>query len=119
MPQDNQRDETTGRYCGEPKDRKFGEDKSMNITTVRLTADALVCATPCRLYGLEMTSKSGGTGRAVVYNGRNDNGEAMVDLWGTQAVPDIRRYNPPIVMTRGIYVDFQTLANTILVRYAA
>jgi len=118
MQQDNERDETTGRYRGKPVDRKFDDDRCMNISTVRLTADALVSGVPCLLYGVELTSSAGGTGRAVVYNGRNANGEIMLDLYATQAAPDVRRYNPPIVMTKGIYVDFQTLAKTIVVRYA-
>jgi len=118
MVEDNLIDEVTGRYKGKPSAKQFSEDKSLNISAVRVAATGLVSSVPCRLYSLDMIGAQGQFANAIIYNGRNTNGERLIDLRSSAYEQDKRKYNPPINLTRGMYIVFDGNVTSVLVRYA-
>jgi len=71
----------------------------------RVTGDGLVVRGPVLLYGIEYVGRATGP-LATVYEGMDTiSGEILCILNATKEVDNNKRFNPPLFLDRGIYID--------------
>ncbi len=90
-----------------------------DIATVRIAATALVCPSPCYVYGFSVCSDTSGNGYAKVYDGHNDTGDLKY-VWriATNTSFSIQLV-VPVYFRRGVYIDLVSNVESATLRFAA
>ncbi len=83
----------------------------------RVVADKKVCNRPCFLYAAHLVAGAGGAATAVIRDGHDTGGEAVVDLAALTSSNDPRRFDPPIFFKKGLYVDIGSNVTSVLVHF--
>lgn len=84
---------------------------------MRVTADSLICPEPCFLVSVCLVANATGASTAVIRDGHNTGGEAVIDLAALTSSKDNRSYNPPLFFKKGLYVDVGSNVTSVLVQY--
>lgn len=83
----------------------------------RVTVDKKVCNRPCFLYAAHLVADTVGAATAVIRDGHDTGGEAVVDLATLTSSNDPRRFDPPIYLKKGLYVDVGSNVTSVLVHF--
>jgi hypothetical protein len=82
-----------------------------------VAADKRVYHGPCFLYAAQLVSNTSGASTAVIRDGQNTDAEVVVDLAALTSSNDPRRWDPPIYLKKGLFVDVGTNVTSVLVHY--
>lgn len=83
----------------------------------RTAVDKKVCNRPVFLYAAHLVASTGGVATAVIKDGHDTGGEAVVYLAALTSSCDPRRFNPPIYLKKGLYVDVGSNVTAVLVHF--
>jgi hypothetical protein len=83
----------------------------------RLTADGLICHVPSMLYSVIVSNAADGASLAKIYNGESTSADQIMDLDMLASTTFQYNFNPPIYMSRGIYVVVGTNTTSVMVIY--
>ena len=83
----------------------------------RAVVDKKVCNRPVFLYAAHLVAGTGGVATAVIKDGHDTGGEAVVDLAALTSSCDARRFDPPIYLKKGLYVDVGSNVTSVLVHF--
>jgi len=87
------------------------------IARERVTSNQVVCLSPCFLFAVDLISDTGGVSTAAIYDGEGTKDPAVVDLAAAVSESDRARFNPPIFLRRGLYVDVGSNVTAVTVQY--
>ena len=79
--------------------------------------DKKVCNRPCFLYAAHLTGSAGAVATAIIRDGHDTGGEAVVYLAAVTSGNDIRNFDPPIYFKKGLYIDVVSNATSVLVHF--
>lgn len=83
----------------------------------RTTADKKICNRPVFLYAAHLVAGTGGAATAVIRDGHDAGGEAVLDLAALTSSCDPRRFEPPIYLKKGLFVDVGSNVTAVLVHF--
>lgn len=83
----------------------------------RATADKKISNRPVFLYAAHLVASSVGAATAIIRDGHDTNGEAVVDLAALTSSVDPRKFDPPIYLKKGLYVDIGSNVTSVLVHF--
>ena len=83
----------------------------------RTAVDKKVHNRPCFLYAAHLVAGTGGAATAVIRDGHDTGGEAVVDLAALTSSCDPRKFDPPIFLKKGLYVDVGSNVASVLVHF--
>ena len=83
----------------------------------RTAVDKKVCNRPVFLYAAHLVASTGGVATAVIRDGHDTGGEAVVDLAALTSSCDPRKFDPPIYLKKGLYVDVGGNVTSVLVHF--
>ncbi len=93
------------------------DPRSKGIRTERVTESRVVSNTPSLVFSVSLVS-DGGVGEVAIHDGSSSKAERKLDL---SVVADLTvglSYNPPMFMTRGIFVNEVKGFQSLTIRYA-
>jgi len=93
--------------------KKYWKDLEYDRTVV----DKRVSNRPCFLYAAHLVATTGGAATAVIRDGHDTSGEAVVDLAALTSSCDPREFDPPIYLKKGLYVDVGSNVTAVLVHF--
>jgi len=74
----------------------------------RVTVDTLVCSEPCLLYGVH-NLPSANAGNSRIYDGHDAaSGNLVLTVKGLANISWQIHFDPPILLSRGLFVDIVT-----------
>ena len=83
----------------------------------RTAVDKKVCNRPCFLYAAHLVATTGGAATTVIRDGHDTGGETVVDLAALTSSNDPRKFDPPIFLKKGLYIDVGSNVTSVLVHY--
>lgn len=83
----------------------------------RVTADSLICPEPCFLLSVCLVADAVGAATAVIRDGHNTGGEAVIDLAAVTSNKDSRHFSTPLLFKKGLFVDVGSNVTSVLVQY--
>lgn len=92
-------------------------NEAEKVSYERVTADQVVCPTPCLLYMAHLAGGSGGASTAVIRDGHSTSADAVIDLAAPASGMDFVSFDPPILLKKGLYVDVGSNVTSVLVQY--
>ena len=87
------------------------------VDRIKITADALINPGPGFVFSVDIASDDTGPGMAILYDGHNTGGEAVVQV---QALgEDGRHYhwNPPLYCRSGIYLGGLSAIDSVTIQW--
>jgi len=91
---------------------------SEGVGYLRVAADSLVSPEPCFLFSVCLAANSSGVSTAVIRNGHNTDADIVIDLACLASTVNDRNFDPPLLFTKGLYVDVGANVTSVLVRYS-
>lgn len=88
------------------------------IATVRVTDSALISNTPALIFSVIGTCSAGAGMESEIYDGSNDSGDIKLDLYTLNTDSKQFIFNPPMLMSRGIYVKAVKKVKSVVVQFA-
>ena len=83
----------------------------------RSAVDKKVCNRPVFLYAAHLVATSGGASTAVIRDGHDSNGDIVIDLAALTSSSDIRKFDPPLYLKKGLFVDVGAFVASVLVHF--
>lgn len=83
----------------------------------RVTADKIVCHSPCYLLNVTLSSNSSGIATAVLYDGNSAGGRRMIDLTVNDDVLIPWSIFHPIFFAQGLFVETGSNVLSVFVHY--
>jgi len=87
-------------------------------TWVRLTVDGLVSPNPVKLAGVVVMPHDGKQAKAVLHDGESSADPQIIEIKTASGESKAINFNPPLQTQRGLYVDFTSDCDEVLVHYA-
>ena len=84
---------------------------------MRVTADSLISPEPCFLLSVCLVADTVGAATAVIRDGHNTSGEAVINLAALTSSKDDRYYGNPLFFKTGLYVDVGSNVTSVLVQW--
>lgn len=84
---------------------------------VETAVDKKACNRPCFLYAAHLTGSAGAVATAIIRDGHDTGGEAVVHLAAVTSDNDTRNYDPPLYFKKGLYIDVVSNATSVLVHF--
>jgi hypothetical protein len=82
-----------------------------------VTTDKKVSNRPCFLYGTCLVAGTGGVATAVIRDGHETASEAILDLAALTSSNDSRKFDPPLYLKKGMFVDVGSNVTSVFVHY--
>lgn len=82
-----------------------------------VTADKKVSNRPCFLYGCSLVAGTGGAATAVIRDGHETTSEGVIDLAALTSSYDTRKFDPPLYLKRGMFVDVGSNVTSVFVHF--
>lgn len=83
----------------------------------RAAADKKICNRSCFLYAAHLVANTVGVATAVIRDGHDAGGDAVVDLAALTSSNDPRMFNPPIYFKKGLFVDIGDNVTAVFVHF--
>lgn len=83
----------------------------------RVTIDGRVSNKPTFLYSVALVASTGGAATAVIRDGHDTSADAAIDLAALTSSYDFRKFDPPLYLKKGLYVDVGSNVTAVLVHY--
>jgi hypothetical protein len=84
-----------------------------------VTVDKKVSNRPCFLYSACLVAGTGGAATAVIRDGHETASEAVLDLGALTSSNDIRKFDPPLYLKKGMFVDVGSNVTSVFVLFLA
>jgi hypothetical protein len=81
------------------------------------SADKKVCNGPCFVYAAHLVANSSGVGTAIIRDGHDASGAAVVSLSSLTSSNDPRKFDPPLYFKKGVFVDVVANVSSILIHF--
>ena len=88
-------------------------------TWQRLTSDNKVSNTPCLIATVVVMPHDSKQAKAVLYDGESSSDPQIIEIKTATGVSKSINFNPPLQTSRGLFVDFTSDADEVLVHYAS
>ena len=100
----------------------YGDLETMESYWKRLdfeltTADKKVSNGPSFVYAAHLVANTGGVGTAIIRDGHDTSGEAVISLSALTSSNDPRKFDPPLYFKKGIFVDVVANVGSILIHF--
>ncbi len=83
----------------------------------RITGTAIITTTPCFLSHVSLTNNGTAQSTAIVYDGHGSAGDKVLDLGAVQYAADVRTFNPPLFLRKGLYISIGSNVASLTVHY--
>ena len=92
---------------------------SRSLATVRMTDSGVVSNTPAYVFDVIGTNSGGDVMEADIRNGATDASPIAFEVHAVNGSVNHLHFDPPLYMSRGVYVKCTKKVKSIVVRFAA
>jgi len=89
-----------------------------NYTWQRLTSDNKVSNTPALIATVIVMPHDGKQAKVVLYDGESTSDPKIIEIKTASGQSKAINFNPPLRTQRGLYVDFTSDCDEVLIHYA-
>ena len=79
--------------------------------------DKKVSGRPCFIYAVHLVANSSGVGTAIVRDGHDTSGEAVISLSALTSSNDPRKFDPPLYFKKGVFIDVVANVSSIMIHF--
>jgi len=90
----------------------------MNKQWIYLTASGIVSKAPCLIYSITGNNNGTSGGYIMIYDGENTSEPVITKLGHVKFDSRQLRFEPPLKTKRGLYIDFTSQTESVLVCFA-
>lgn len=83
----------------------------------RADADKKACNGPCFIYAAHLAAGTGGAATAVIRDGHGTEAQAVIDLAALTSSNDRIKFDPPLYLKKGLYIDVGDHVTSVLVHF--